>query len=46
MSALFLLEIGCEELPASYVTRALAAMPEIATKLLAAARLKHGAMRA
>jgi glycyl-tRNA synthetase beta chain len=37
-----LLEIGCEELPASFVDGALRALPEIVKKRLAAARLEHG----
>ena len=41
----FLLEIGTEELPASFVTRALEAMPRLATELLAHARLTHGEIR-
>lgn len=41
-----LIEIGVEELPASFVARALEALPGLATKLLADARLTHGAMRA
>lgn len=41
-----LLEIGVEELPASFVRGALDAMPRIADELLSAARLPHGAIRA
>jgi glycyl-tRNA synthetase beta chain len=41
-----LIEIGCEELPASFVNAALAAMPELVTSALDAARLPHGAARA
>ena len=41
----FLFEIGTEELPASFVAKALAAMPELVTKLFADARLSHGAIR-
>jgi glycyl-tRNA synthetase beta chain len=41
-----LLEIGVEELPASYVDAALAALPEIVTTKLAEVRLGHGAVRA
>lgn len=41
-----LIELGVEELPASFVARALEALPGLATKLLAEARLAHGAMRA
>src|SRR5689334_12822886 len=37
-----LIEIGVEELPASFVTKALEAMPVIAKKLLGDARLTHG----
>lgn len=46
MTQNFLLEIGAEELPASYVAKALEAMPELASKMLATLRIKHGAMRA
>ena len=38
-----LIEIGCEELPAGFVNTALAAMPELITSALDAARLPHGA---
>jgi glycyl-tRNA synthetase beta chain len=41
-----LLEIGVEELPASYVDAALAALPDIVTSRLAAIRLPHGAIKA
>lgn len=41
-----LLEIGTEELPASFVARALEAMPDLCAKLFEGARLDHGAMRA
>lgn len=41
-----LLEIGCEELPASFVDAANAAMPELAKKKLDALRLPYRAMRA
>jgi glycyl-tRNA synthetase beta chain len=41
-TASLLLEIGVEELPASYVDAALAALPEIVRKKLADARLTHG----
>jgi glycyl-tRNA synthetase beta chain len=41
-----LLEIGVEELPASFVDAALAALPEIFTSKLAAVRLTHGVLRA
>jgi glycyl-tRNA synthetase beta chain len=37
-----LLEIGCEELPASFVEAAITAMPELAKKKLDALRLPHG----
>ncbi len=40
-----LLEIGVEELPASFLDRALEAIPSIATELLGAARLAHGDVR-
>jgi glycyl-tRNA synthetase beta chain len=46
MSATLLLEIGVEELPASYVDAALAALPDLVTARLAAIRLPHGAIRA
>ncbi len=36
------LEIGCEELPASFVARACEAMPGLTQKLLGNARLSHG----
>jgi glycyl-tRNA synthetase beta chain len=38
-----LLEIGCEELPVSFLTGALRALPEIVTSLLGRARIAHGA---
>ncbi len=41
-----LLEIGCEELPASFVDAALRALPELVQKRLADLRLVHGAIRA
>lgn len=41
-----LLEIGVEELPASFVEGALRALPELATKRFAELRLAHGAVRA
>jgi len=41
-----LLEIGVEELPASFLDRAVEAMPEILRGLLANARLGHGDLRA
>ncbi len=40
-----LLEIGCEELPSSFVAAALAALPGLVTKRLAALRLAHGDVR-
>lgn len=40
-----LIEIGCEELPASFVTTALDALPAIVTEQLKAARLSHGVIR-
>ncbi len=40
-----LLEIGVEELPASFVDAALVALPEIVTSKLAAVRLTHGVLR-
>ena len=45
MARNFLLEIGTEELPASFVTRALEAMPALARELLAGARLSHDVMQ-
>lgn len=41
-----LLEIGCEELPASFVDAALAALPELVKKRLHDLRIIHGAIRA
>jgi len=41
-----LIEIGTEELPASFMTSALSAMPAIAEDLLGRARLVHGPMQA
>ncbi|MCS6899248.1 MAG: glycine--tRNA ligase subunit beta [Myxococcales bacterium] len=41
-----LLEIGVEELPASFVDAALHALPELARRRLTALRLAHGAIRA
>jgi glycyl-tRNA synthetase beta chain len=41
-----LLEIGVEELPSSFVSNAVAALPAIATKRLAQSRLAHGKVRA
>ncbi|MEO7094589.1 MAG: glycine--tRNA ligase subunit beta, partial [Polyangiales bacterium] len=40
-----LLEIGCEELPSSFVAGALAALPALVTKRLVALRLTHGEVR-
>jgi glycyl-tRNA synthetase beta chain len=40
-----LLEIGCEELPASFVDAALRALPDLANKRLAELRLAHGEVR-
>ncbi len=41
-----LFEIGCEELPASFVEGALAALPTLVGDKLAALRLAHGGIRA
>lgn len=41
MSVELLLEIGCEEIPAKFTTRALAELPDMMTSRLAAARLTH-----
>ncbi|MCE9580631.1 MAG: glycine--tRNA ligase subunit beta [Deltaproteobacteria bacterium] len=41
-----LLEIGCEEIPAAFLTRALAELPAMITSRLATARLAHGAVSA
>lgn len=41
----FLVEIGVEELPASYAENGLEALPELLRKRLAQLRLSHGAMR-
>jgi len=41
-----LLEIGVEELPASFVDAALAALPELTKTRFAEARIAHGAIRA
>ena len=41
-----LLEIGCEELPASFVASALTALPSLIAKRLAALRITHGPSRA
>jgi glycyl-tRNA synthetase beta chain len=45
MSAV-LLEIGCEELPSSFVDAALAAMPDLLRKRLAELRITHGEVKA
>ncbi len=42
----FLIEIGTEELPASFVERAVTAIPDIARELFSAARLAHGDLEA
>lgn len=44
MSADLLLEIGCEEIPAKFVTRALAELPSAVATRLAEARLAHGSV--
>ena len=41
-----LLEIGCEELPSSFVDAALAALPDLVRARLAELRLAHGAVHA
>ncbi len=41
-----LFEIGCEELPASFVSAALAALPELMATRLLGLRLAHGEVRA
>ncbi|MFO0549667.1 MAG: glycine--tRNA ligase subunit beta [Polyangiaceae bacterium] len=41
-----LLEIGCEELPSSFVEAALAALPDLTKKRLDAARIAFGSIRA
>jgi glycyl-tRNA synthetase beta chain len=41
-----LLEIGCEELPSSFVDGAISAIPEIISTRLSALRLTHGIVRA
>ncbi len=46
MSRPLLMEIGVEELPASYVAAALAALPDLVRPALEAARLSHGEVRA
>ncbi len=45
-TAPFLLEIGVEELPSSFVDGALAALPGLVTAKLTEVRLAHGAVRA
>lgn len=45
-TAELLFEIGCEEIPAGFLARALDALPELAQKALAGARLTHGEIRA
>ena len=46
LTSSLLLEIGVEELPASFVDGALTALPELAAARLAEVRLSHGAIRA
>lgn len=46
MTRSLLVEIGVEELPASFVARAMEQMPELAKAALSALRLAHGAIRA
>ncbi len=46
MPADLLFEIGCEEVPAKMLARALADLPEMVTRRLEAERLTHGAVRA
>ncbi|MFP6685012.1 MAG: glycine--tRNA ligase subunit beta, partial [Polyangiaceae bacterium] len=41
-----LFEIGCEELPSSFVDGALSALPGLVHKALAELRLAHGPVRA
>jgi glycyl-tRNA synthetase beta chain len=41
-----LLEVGCEELPSSFVATALSALPALVTRRLDALRLEHGGVRA
>ncbi|MDY0004157.1 MAG: glycine--tRNA ligase subunit beta [Polyangia bacterium] len=41
----FLLEIGCEEIPAAELDAALGALPALAEELLGEARLGHGAIK-
>ena len=45
-TASLLLEIGCEELPSSFVDGALAALPALVAGKLAALRIAHGEVRA
>jgi glycyl-tRNA synthetase beta chain len=46
MPTALLFEIGCEELPSSFVDAALAALPDLTRGKLAALRLAHGEVRA
>jgi glycyl-tRNA synthetase beta chain len=46
MPADLLFEIGCEEIPATMLARALAELPALVEDRLAAARLSHGGVRA
>lgn len=46
MPSTLLLEIGCEELPTSFLDGALAQLAALAPEALAAARVEHGAVRA
>ena len=46
VNASLLLEIGCEELPSSFVDGALAALPALVATKLAALRIPHGEVRA
>ena len=46
MPADVLFEIGCEEIPARMLARALAELPALVEERLAAARLSHGGARA
>ena len=46
MPADLLFEIGCEEIPAKMLARALAELPGLVESRLAAARLGHGGVRA
>ena len=45
MSSELLFEIGCEEIPAKMLTRALAELPALVESRLTAARLSHGGVR-